>query len=85
LRILVPAHDPDCSDVLVVIQCYADGECDLETAFAITVHLELCSDCQQQLLTLRWLKAAVRRCCNDGRQFDASESRAWLSSRMRSA
>ena len=54
--------DRRCREVLAVIQCYVDGECDVLTMLAIAAHLDACGACTDELESLRWLKAAVRRC-----------------------
>jgi anti-sigma factor RsiW len=48
--------------VLVIVHRYVDGECDLETALAVAAHLDACPECEHEVLEIRWLKAAVRRC-----------------------
>jgi anti-sigma factor (TIGR02949 family) len=68
----VAVTEPSCRDVLAVIQCYVDGECDLRTMMAIASHLDHCCACTEELQMLRWLKAAVRRCVR------APESPLWL-------
>ena len=55
-------NETPCRDVLAVIQCYVDVECDVLTMLAIAAHLDHCCTCAEELETLRWLKAAVRRC-----------------------
>ncbi len=60
-----------CVEVLAVIQCYVDCECDVTTMLVIAAHLDGCCECCAELATLRWMKAAVRRCGG------APESRAW--------
>jgi len=62
---------PSCGDVMVVIQCYVDCECDVTTMLTVAAHLDCCDECAAELATLRALKAAVRRCAR------ASESRPW--------
>lgn len=54
--------ETSCHDVLAVIQCYVDVECDAWTMLAIAAHLDRCASCVEELEMLRWLKAAVRRC-----------------------
>jgi anti-sigma factor RsiW len=54
--------ETSCRDVLAVIQCYVDVECDVWTMLAIAAHLDQCCACVEELEMLRWLKAAVRRC-----------------------
>jgi hypothetical protein len=56
------ANETSCREVLAVIQCYVDVECDLWTMLAIAAHLDCCRTCAEELQALRWLKAAVRRC-----------------------
>jgi hypothetical protein len=51
-----------CFHVLGIIQVYADGECDVSIAMAVASHLDTCPHCREELESLRWLKAAVRRC-----------------------
>jgi hypothetical protein len=68
-----------CYEVLVVVQCYVDCECDCDTALEVAAHLEACPGCDAEVVTIRWLKAAVRRCAG------ASESRVWLSFPTRNA
>jgi len=58
----VPEDEPTCHEVLVIIQCYVDYECDVVTMLAVASHLETCKVCRDELDTLRALKAAVRRC-----------------------
>jgi anti-sigma factor RsiW len=58
----VPRVLPKCCDVLVIVHRYVDGECDLETALAVAAHLDNCPQCEHEVLEIRWLKAAVRRC-----------------------
>ncbi len=67
----VAVTQPSCRDVLAVIQCYVDGECELWTMLAIAAHLDHCCACLEELEMLRWLKAAVRRCAG------APESPLW--------
>jgi hypothetical protein len=75
-----PANDPSCPEVIAIIQCYVDCECDVATMVAIAAHLSRCEACDAELQALRWLKAAVRRCAGH----DASvwriqaESRSWF-------
>jgi len=57
-----------------VIDCYVDGECDLDTALAIAAHLDECCECGAQALTIRLLKARVRRCMCEGQ-----DARSWHS------
>ncbi len=56
------AREPTCHEVLDVVQCYVDHECDLATMMAVAAHLDACDTCLAEVLMLRWLKAAVRRC-----------------------
>ena len=72
MAFLVAGTEPSCRDVLVVIQCYVDCECDVDTMLMIAAHLDCCRQCADELEALRWLKAAVRRCAG------APESRSWL-------
>jgi anti-sigma factor RsiW len=72
--------DGSCHDVLVVIDCYVDGECDLDTALAIAAHLDVCCECGARALTIRLLKARVRRCMCEGQNHDP-----WHSFRTHSA
>jgi hypothetical protein len=72
LQLFVPGEEPSCHEVLVIIQCYVDYECDVFTMIAVASHLETCKVCQEELETLRALKAAVRRCNGTG---SAAESR----------
>jgi anti-sigma factor RsiW len=58
----VMTAEPVCREVLVIIQCYVDCECDVSTMLAVAAHIEHCPSCQEELNQLRWLKAAVRRC-----------------------
>jgi anti-sigma factor RsiW len=51
-----------CPDVLSTIQCYVDCECEVMVMLTIAAHLDACPACAAELATLRWLKAAVRRC-----------------------
>jgi hypothetical protein len=60
-----------CGQVLAVIDCYVDCECDAATMLVIAAHLDVCCDCCAELSRLRWLKSAVRRCGG------APESRSW--------
>jgi anti-sigma factor RsiW len=62
LPLSVPSVLPECCDVLVFVHRYVDGECDLETALAVAAHLDACPECGYEVLEIRWLKAAVRRC-----------------------
>jgi anti-sigma factor RsiW len=59
--------------VLVLIQCYLDCECDVQTMVVIAGHLDRCPRCAAEVQQLRWIKAAVRRC-----GATASESELWL-------
>jgi len=68
---VVDTDEPSCLEVLTVIQCYVDCECDVTTMLVIAAHLDRCQVCAEELATLRILKAAVRRC---GR---APESLPW--------
>ena len=68
---VVDTDEPSCLEVLTVIQCYVDCECDVTTMLVIAAHLDRCEVCAGELATLRILKAAVRRC---GR---APESLPW--------
>jgi hypothetical protein len=56
-----------CAEVLALIQCYLDCECDAVDMVVIAHHLDVCRFCSDELLALRWLKAAVRR-CGSGRE-----------------
>jgi ribosomal protein L37AE/L43A len=60
-----------CIEVLTVIQSYADCECDVDTMMVLAAHIEVCGECGDQLMQLRWIKAAVRRCSR------APESSPW--------
>jgi len=71
LAVLVAAVETSCFEVLALIQRYADGECEVSLACAVSSHLERCGHCACELEQLRWLKAAVRRCHR------APESPAW--------
>jgi hypothetical protein len=71
LNLLVAVVEPSCREVLVIIQCYVDCECDVTTMLIIADHLDWCPSCSNALAELRWLKAAVRRCAG------APESRSW--------
>jgi hypothetical protein len=51
-----------CAEVLALIQCYLDCECDAVDMVVIACHLDRCPGCARELLELRWIKAAVRRC-----------------------
>ena len=73
------SDDPSCREVLAIIQCYVDCECDVETMLVIAAHLDQCAPCCDELAGFRWLKSAVRRCSG------GSESGSWLSSRTRSS
>ena len=59
---LVLSQQPSCVEVLAVINCYVDCECDATTMLVIAAHLDVCCDCCEQLAQMRWLKSAVRRC-----------------------
>jgi anti-sigma factor RsiW len=72
LAFVVAGSEPSCPEVLIVIQCYVDCECDVDTMLTIASHLDRCAHCADELETLRWLKSAVRRCAG------APESRSWL-------
>jgi hypothetical protein len=78
----VPGDEPSCHEVLVLIQCYVDYECDVVTMLAVAHHLEMCEVCRDELEMLRSLKAAVRRCCQGPSgpvpRESAPESRSWL-------
>jgi anti-sigma factor RsiW len=71
LAVVVAAVETSCFEVLALIQRYADGECDMSLAVAVSSHLEGCGLCACELEQLRWLKAAVRRC------HGAPESPSW--------
>jgi len=68
---LALSSQPTCGEVLAVISCYVDCECDATTMLVIAAHLDVCCDCRAELWQLRWLKSAVRRCGG------APESRSW--------
>jgi hypothetical protein len=72
VRIAVLTAEPSCAEVLALIDCYADCECDVMTMVLIARHLDGCRECCGELWQVRWIKSAVRRC---GR---APESRPWL-------
>jgi hypothetical protein len=78
----VTVSEPSCREVLAIIQCYVDCECDVITMVMIAGHLDVCDACGAELRTLRWLKAAVRRCADhdagDARARHQAESRLWL-------
>ncbi|HUI48687.1 MAG TPA: hypothetical protein VL119_08320 [Acidimicrobiia bacterium] len=57
--------------MLAAIDWYADCECDVETMLVIATHIDACGECRRELLQVRWLKSAVRRCGG------APESRSW--------
>ena len=65
------AIEPSCIEVLAIIQCYVDCECDVDTMLVIAAHLDCCPGCCDELASIRWLKAAVRRCSG------APESPLW--------
>jgi hypothetical protein len=67
----VLSTEPSCAEVLAFIDWYVDCECDATTMLVIAAHLDACGGCCDELLTLRWLKSAVRRCGG------APESRSW--------
>ena len=67
LGFLVTVAEPSCHEVIAVIQCYVDGECDLGMMMAVASHLDECDACLEELMALRWLKAAVRRCATTTR------------------
>lgn len=67
----MPGDETSCHEVLVIIQCYVDYECDVVTMLAVASHLQACKVCRDELETLRALKAAVRRCTG------AAESPVW--------
>ena len=62
LAIPVADDDPSCLEILVIIQCYVDCECDATTMLTVAAHLDVCPPCREELDGLRALKAAVRRC-----------------------
>ena len=62
LAFSVADDDPSCLEVLVIIQCYVDCECDVTTMLTIATHLDACPACREELDGLRALRAAVRRC-----------------------
>jgi len=66
---------PSCVEVLAVINCYVDCECDAMTMLVIATHLDWCCECGEQLAQMRWLKSAVRRC--GGASESASKSGSW--------
>jgi hypothetical protein len=72
VRSVVLTAEPSCAEVLALIDCYADCECDVMTMIVIAGHLDVCRECREELWQIRWIKSAVRRC---GR---ASESRPWF-------
>jgi hypothetical protein len=82
LAFVVAANEPSCGEVLAIIQCYVDCECDVTTMVMIATHLDACERCDAELRTLRWLKAAVRRCAEhdagDAPRRYRAESRLWL-------
>jgi hypothetical protein len=71
VRISVLTAKPSCAEVLALIDCYADCECDVTTMIVIAGHLDVCRECCEQLWQIRWIKSAVRRCGG------APESRPW--------
>jgi anti-sigma factor RsiW len=78
LGLVVAASEPSCQEVLAIIQCYVDGECDVVTMVMIASHLDGCEHCDAELRTLRWLKAAVRRCGREVAQAtSADDVRRW--------
>jgi hypothetical protein len=62
VRIPVLTARPSCAEVLALIDCYADCECDVTTMIVIAGHLDVCRECCEQLSQIRWIKSAVRRC-----------------------
>ena len=57
-----PMGNLHCLDVLVIIQCYVDCECDVDDDAVDRRPPRSGAGCRQELETLRALKAAVRRC-----------------------
>jgi hypothetical protein len=72
---LVLSERPSCVEVLAVINCYIDCECDATTMLVIAAHLDVCCDCCEQLAQMRWVKSAVRRC--GGAPESAPKSGSW--------
>jgi len=72
LHLCVHPTETSCHEVLAVIQCYVDTECDVSTMLVVAAHVDCCHACAGELESLRWLKAAVRRC---GGAAGAPESR----------
>jgi anti-sigma factor RsiW len=50
-----------CDGVNRVIQTYVDGECDVDTSFAVAAHIERCCGCDDEAANWRALKARLRR------------------------
>jgi len=72
VRIPVLTPEPSCAEVLALIDCYADCECDVTTMILIACHLDVCRTCGEELWQVRWIKSAVRRCGG------TTESRPWV-------
>jgi mycothiol system anti-sigma-R factor len=57
-------HDTDCSEVLLRVYEYLDGEMGPDDCAKIQQHLEECGPCLQQFDIDQMLKALVRRSCH---------------------
>ncbi len=55
--------EPDCREVVALVQCYVDGECNHETAIAVAAHVARCPCCGEHVASFESLKVVLRRTC----------------------
>jgi len=61
----MPEHEPECTETLLEVEAYLDGEVDPALAERVTHHLSDCSPCLDRAEFRKHLKQMVRDKCTE--------------------